>query len=81
MASHHRYSGDGEKCPAPDVAGTRQGLKAWMSPDLVVELTAHGGIALTVAEVILMTVCARFQMGVIEHSLARLQEVKQRAER
>jgi uncharacterized membrane protein YgcG len=62
------------------VAATRQGLKAWMLPDLVVELAARGGIALTVAEVILGTICARYRAGVIEHSVARLQEVKQRAE-
>jgi predicted nucleic acid-binding protein len=62
------------------VAATRQGLKAWMLPDLVVELAARGGIALTIAELILTTIRARYRAGVIEHSLARLQEVKHRAE-
>jgi predicted nucleic acid-binding protein len=62
------------------VAATRQGLKAWMLPDLVVELAARGGIALTVAEVILTSIRARYRAGVIQHSLARLQEVKHRAE-
>jgi hypothetical protein len=51
-----------------------------MLPDLVVELAAREGIAPTVAEVILNTIRARYRAGVIEHSLARLQEVKQRAE-
>jgi len=62
------------------VAAIRQGLKAWMLPDLVVGLAARGGIALTVAEGILSTIRARYRAGVIEHSLARLQEVKHRAE-
>jgi hypothetical protein len=62
------------------VAATRQGLKAWMLPDLVVELAARGGMALTVAEVILSAIRARYRAGVIEHSLARLQEVEHRAE-
>jgi hypothetical protein len=43
-----------------------------MLPDLVVELAARGGIALKVAEVILRTIRARYRVGVIEHSLARL---------
>jgi hypothetical protein len=51
-----------------------------MLPDLVVELSARGGIALTLAEMILSAIRARYRAGVIEQSLARLQEVKQRAE-
>jgi hypothetical protein len=51
-----------------------------MLPDLVVELAARGGIALAVAQVILRTIRARYRAGVIERSVARLQEVKQRAE-
>jgi len=51
-----------------------------MLPDLVVELAARQGIALTLGEAILNTIHARYRAGVIEHSLARLQEVKQRAE-
>ena len=62
------------------VAATRQGLKAWMLPDLVAELAARGAVALDVAEAILVTIRPRYRMGVIEHSLERLQEVKERAE-
>jgi hypothetical protein len=62
------------------VAATRQGLHAWMLPDLVVELAARGGIALTVAELILTAIRVRYRAGVIEQSLARLQEVRHRAE-
>jgi hypothetical protein len=40
------------------VAAIRQGLKAWMLPDLVVELNVRGGVALTVAEMILSTIRA-----------------------
>src|SRR6266545_5107286 len=62
------------------VAATRQGLKAWMLPDLVVELAARGAIALEVAEAILVMIRPRYRVGVIAHSLGRLQEVKERAE-
>lgn len=62
------------------VAATRQGLKAWMLPDLVVELAARGAIPLDVAEAILVTIRPRYRVGIIEHSLERLQEVKERAE-
>ena len=62
------------------VAATRQGLQAWMLPDVVVELAARGAVALDVAEAILGTMRPRYRVGVIEHSLGRLQEVKERAE-
>jgi predicted nucleic acid-binding protein len=62
------------------VATTRQGLKAWMLPDLVVELAARENMPLEVAEAILGTIRPRYRLGVIEHSVVRLQEVKQHAE-
>jgi predicted nucleic acid-binding protein len=62
------------------VAATRLGLKAWMLPDVVVELVARGAVAFEAAEAILTTIRPRYRMGVIEHSVVRLQEVKERAE-
>jgi len=57
------------------VAATRLGLKAWMLPDLVVELAERGGLSAEVAEAILETIRSRYHAGVIEHSLAHLREV------
>lgn len=62
------------------VAATRQGLKVWMLPDLVVELAERGDLALEVAEAILETIRPRYRLGVIEQSVVRLQEVKRHAE-
>lgn len=62
------------------VAATRQGLKAWMLPDLVVELAERGSVALEVAEAILEMIRARYRVGVIDQSLVRLQEVKKHVE-
>jgi hypothetical protein len=62
------------------VAATRQSLKAWMLPDLVIELAAREELACEAAEAILVTMPPRYRSGVIEHSMARLQEVKDRAE-
>ena len=58
------------------VAATRQGLKAWMLPDLVVELVVRRTLAMEVAESILTAIRSRYRTGVIEHSRVRLQEVK-----
>lgn len=58
------------------VAATRLGLKAWMLPDLVLELTEHGSLTAEAAEAILEVIRPRYRVGVIEHSLVRLQEVK-----
>jgi len=52
------------------------GLKAWMLPDLVLELTERGSLTAEAAEAILEVIRPRYRVGVIEHSLARLQEVK-----
>lgn len=62
------------------VAATRLGLQAWMLPDVVVDLAAHGAVAFEVAEAMLVTIQPRYRLGVIEHSVARLQEVKEHAE-
>jgi hypothetical protein len=62
------------------VAATRLGLKAWMLPDLVLELAERGSLTIEVAEAILKVIRPRYRVGVIEHSLVRLQEVKQDAE-
>lgn len=62
------------------VAAIRQGLKAWMLPDLVVELAARGALAIEVAESVLTAMHSRYRAGVTEHSRVRLQEIKQHAE-
>jgi predicted nucleic acid-binding protein len=62
------------------VAATRVGLKAWMLPDLVVELARHRGLTVEVAEAILETIRSRYHRGVIEHSLVHLREVRRDAE-
>lgn len=62
------------------VAATRQGLKTWMLPDLVVALAERGSVALEVAEAILDAIRPRYRAGVIAHSLVRLQEVRKHAE-
>jgi len=67
------------------VAATRLGLKAWMLPDpfallrtgLVFELAERGSLTTEVAEAILKVIRPRYRVGVIEHSLVQLQEVKQ----
>jgi hypothetical protein len=62
------------------VAAIRLGLKAWMLPDVVVELAARGAVAFEAAAAVLVTIRPRYRMGIIEHSVVRLQEVKERAE-
>ena len=61
------------------VAATRLGLKAWMLPDLIVELTERGSLTIEVAVGILDAIRPRYRVGVIEHTLARLEEVKENA--
>jgi hypothetical protein len=41
------------------VAATRLGLKAWMLPDLVLELTEHGSLTAEAAEAILEVIRPR----------------------
>ncbi len=63
------------------VAATRLGLKAWMLPDLVVELAERGSLTAEIAKAVLETIRSRYRVGVIAHSLVRLQEVKEHGER
>jgi predicted nucleic acid-binding protein len=62
------------------VVATRLGLKAWMLPDLVLELTERGSLAVEAAKAILEAIRPRYRVGVIEHSLVRLQEAQKDAE-
>jgi predicted nucleic acid-binding protein len=62
------------------VAATRLGLKVWMLPDVVVELAAREAVAFEATEAVLVTIRPRYRMGIMEHSVVRLQEVKERAE-
>jgi predicted nucleic acid-binding protein len=62
------------------VVATRLGLKAWMLPDLVFELTEGESLAVEAAKAILNVIRPRYRAGVIEHSLVRLQEVQKDAE-
>ncbi len=50
-----------------------------MLPDLVIELTERGSLTVEVADAILCLISPRYRVGVIEHSLTRLQEVKENA--
>jgi len=58
------------------VTATRLGLKAWMLPDLVVQLVVRGALPGELARDILEAIRSRYQAGVIAHSLERLQEVE-----
>jgi hypothetical protein len=62
------------------VAATRQGLKVWMLPDLIVELVKRGAVSLDIARAILDVMRSRYRTGVIAHSLAHLQEERKYAE-
>lgn len=62
------------------VAATRLGLKAWMLPDLVVELAERESLSVGLPEAILETIRSRYHVGVIEHSLAHLREVGENVE-
>ena len=48
------------------VAATRRGLKAWMLPDLVVELAERGSLTAEIAKTVLETIRSRDRVGVIE---------------
>jgi hypothetical protein len=62
------------------VAATRQRLKVWMLPDLIIKLATREEISLEVAGTILDVMRPRYRRGVIAHSLAHLQEVRKRVE-
>ena len=59
------------------IVATRLGLKAWMLPDLALELAERGGLTAEAAGAILDVIRPRYRVGMIEHSLVRLQEVKE----
>ncbi len=52
------------------------GQKAWMLPDMILEMAKHGSITIEVAQSILNVIRPRYRAGVIEHSLEGLKEVK-----
>jgi predicted nucleic acid-binding protein len=58
------------------IAATRLALKVWMLPDLVMALSKRNRLTIRQAGLILEAVQTRYRKGVIEHSLAQLQEVK-----
>ncbi len=58
------------------VVATRVGLKAWMLPDLVVELVDRGKLTGELARAILTAIRARYQVGVVEYSLEKLWEME-----
>jgi hypothetical protein len=51
-----------------------------MLPDLVIKLAERGSLTVEVAEAILKVIRPRYHVGVIEHSLVRLEEVRKDAE-
>lgn len=62
------------------IVATRLGLNAWMLPDLILALVARRRLAAEVAEAILAVIRPRYRVGMIAHSMARLQEVQRDAE-
>jgi len=62
------------------VAAVRLGLEVWMLPDLVVRLAEGERLTVEAAEAILQAIRPRYHVGVIEHSLVHLQEVRERVE-
>ena len=62
------------------VTATRLGLKAWMLPDLVVQLAVRGSLPLGLAKDILEGIRSRYHAGVIAHSLECLREARGDAE-
>ena len=62
------------------VTATRLGLKAWMLPDLIVQLVRPGGLSAPMAKMMLEVIRPRYRKGVIEQSMAQLEEVERDAE-
>ncbi|MBC8417536.1 MAG: hypothetical protein H8E10_02955 [Desulfobacterales bacterium] len=58
------------------VAATRLGQKAWMLPDMILEMGKCGSMTIESAQSILSVIRPRYRPGVIEHSLEGLKEVK-----
>ncbi len=57
------------------MAATRLGMKTWILPDLVIELTRGKCLPPEIAEAILKAISSRYRAGVVHHSLVRLQEM------
>jgi predicted nucleic acid-binding protein len=62
------------------VTATRLGLRAWMLPDLIVQLVRPGGLSAPMAKMMLEVIRPRYRKGVIEQSMAQLEEVERDAE-
>jgi len=58
------------------IVATRLGLKACMLPDLVAELAKRGELGIRIAKDIMEAIRPRYRVGVVEHNIVRLQEVK-----
>ncbi len=58
------------------VTATRLGLKVWMLPDLIVQMVRRGDLSASVAKAILEAIRPRYRRGVIEQSMAQLEEVE-----
>lgn len=56
------------------IVATRVGLEAWMLPDLVVELVSRRVLTDKLARSVLEVVRPRYRVGLIEHTLEKLQE-------
>jgi predicted nucleic acid-binding protein len=60
------------------IVATRLGLKACMLPDLVAELAKRRELEIKIAKNIMEVIRPRYRIGVIEHNIVRLQEVKEK---
>lgn len=58
------------------IVATRLGLRACMLPDLVAELAKCQKLEVSIAKNIMEVIRPRYRMGIIEHNIMRLQEVK-----
>lgn len=58
------------------LVATRLGLKCWMLPDLVIQLTVSDQLTIEVAKAILLAIRSRYRGGAIEHSFVDLEELK-----
>lgn len=62
------------------VTATRLGLRAWMLPDLIIQLVRLGDLPVRVAKMMLEAIRPRYRKGVIEQSMVQLGEVERDAE-
>jgi hypothetical protein len=70
--------GDAEALVSDDylafIAATRLGVRTWMLPDLVTQIVQRNYLPRDTARVILLAIRNRYRTGVIEHSLADVEE-------